>query len=95
MRPPKIPRPVDDGPSKTQLKKEMQDLQDLGETLTTLSKDQLDQLELPEFLRDALDELENVGKHEAKRRHMPVSYTHLDVYKRQERGCVAFDGGAD
>ncbi len=69
-RPPKIPRPVDDGPSKTQLKKEMQDLQDLGETLTTLSKDQLDQLELPEFLRDALDELENVGKHEAKRRHM-------------------------
>ena len=56
-RPPKIPRPVDDGPSKTQLKKDMHELQELGEVLTTLSNDKLDQLDLPEFLRDALDEL--------------------------------------
>ena len=69
-RPPKIPRPVDDGPSKTQLKKDMHELQELGEVLTTLSNDKLDQLDLPEFLRDALDELNRVGKHEATRRHM-------------------------
>lgn len=69
-RPPKTPRPVDDGPSKTQLKKNMHELQELGEMLTTLSKDKLDQLDLPESLRDALDELNRVGKHEATRRHM-------------------------
>lgn len=69
-RPPKNPRPVDDGPSKTQLKKDMHELQELGETLTTMSKDKLDQLDLPESLRDALEELGRVGKHEATRRHM-------------------------
>lgn len=69
-RPPKIPRIVEDRPSKTELKQESIDLQLLGETLTTLSNDQLDQLGLPELMRDALDELSRVGKHEATRRHM-------------------------
>jgi len=69
-RPPKNPRPVVDEPSKTQLKKDMHALQELGETLTTLSRDQLEQLDLPESLLDALDELQRVGKHEARRRHM-------------------------
>jgi ribosome-associated protein len=69
-RPPKNPRPIPEGPSKTQLKKDMHALQLLGEELTTLSNDQLDQLDLPESLRDALDELRRVGKHEATRRHM-------------------------
>ena len=69
-RPPKVPREVEDRPSKTQLKAEMHDLQELGELLTTLSTDQLDQLDLPEGLRDAIDELKNVGKHEATRRQM-------------------------
>ena len=69
-RPPKIPRIIEDRPSKTELKQESIDLQLLGETLTTLSNDQLDQLDLPELMRDALDELSRVGKHEATRRHM-------------------------
>ena len=69
-RPPKIPRIIEDRPSKTELKQESADLQLLGETLTTLSNDQLDQLGLPELMRDALDELSRVGKHEATRRHM-------------------------
>ena len=69
-RPPKIPRIIEDRPSKTELKQESIDLQLLGETLTTLSNDQLDQLDLPELMRDALDELNRVGKHEATRRHM-------------------------
>jgi ribosome-associated protein len=66
-RPKNLPRD-ENAPSKTQLKKQMIELQDLGELLTTLTKDQLDQLELPEGLRDALEELERVGKHEATRR---------------------------
>ena len=69
-RPPKIPLAREDRPSKTELKQESSELQLLGETLTTLSNDQLDQLELPELMRDALDELSRVGKHEATRRHM-------------------------
>ena len=69
-RPPKIPLVREDRPSKTELKHESSELQLLGETLTTLSNDQLDQLELPELMRDALDELSRVGKHEATRRHM-------------------------
>ena len=69
-RPPKIPRIIEDRPSKTELKQESNELQLLGETLTTLSNDQLDQLDLPELMRDALDELSRVGKHEATRRHM-------------------------
>lgn len=69
-RPPKIPRVIEDRPSKTELKQESNELQLLGETLTTLSNDQLDQLDLPELMRDALDELSRVGKHEATRRHM-------------------------
>ena len=69
-RPPKIPLIREDRPSKTELKQESIELQLLGETLTTLSNDQLDQLDLPELMRDALDELSRVGKHEATRRHM-------------------------
>lgn len=68
-RPKNLPRD-ENAPSKTQLKKQMIDLQELGETLAGLSKDQLAQLDLPELLRDAFDELSRVGKHEAKRRHM-------------------------
>jgi ribosome-associated protein len=69
-RPPKIPRIIEDQPSKTELKAESQELQLLGKQLTALSNDQLDQLDLPELLRDALEELGRVGKHEATRRHM-------------------------
>ena len=69
-RPPKIPLNREDRPSKTELKHVSIELQLLGETLTTLSNDQLDQLDLPELMRDALDELSRVGKHEATRRHM-------------------------
>jgi ribosome-associated protein len=68
-RPKNLPRD-ENAPSKTQIKQQMIDLQALGETLTTLNKDQLEQLDLPEILRDALDELSRVGKHEATRRHM-------------------------
>lgn len=69
-RPPKIPRVIEDRPSKTQLKADAHELQLLGEQLAEMTKDQLNQLDLPEILRDAIDELKNVGKHEATRRQM-------------------------
>ena len=69
-RPPKIPRVIEDRPSKTQLKAGAHELQLLGEHLAEMTRDQLDQLDLPEILRDAIDELKKVGKHEATRRQM-------------------------
>ena len=69
-RPPKIPRVIEDRPSKTQLKADAHELQLLGEHLAEMTKDQLDQLDLPEGLRDTIDELKHVGKHEATRRQM-------------------------
>ena len=69
-RPPKTPRVIEDRPSKTQLKADAHELQLLGEHLAEMTKAQLDQLDLPEGLRDAIDELKHVGKHEATRRQM-------------------------
>jgi ribosome-associated protein len=60
----------ENAPSKSQLKRDMTALQDLGEVLADLSKQQLDQLELPEILRDALEDLPKITAHEGRRRHM-------------------------
>jgi ribosome-associated protein len=60
----------ENAPSKSQLKRDMTALQELGETLADLSKQQLDQLDLPETLRDALDDLPKITAHEGRRRHM-------------------------
>ena len=59
-----------DGPSKTQLKRAMSELQDLGNALMELPDSKLDSLELGERLRDALAELKRLRSHEARRRHM-------------------------
>jgi ribosome-associated protein len=60
----------ENAPSKSQLKRDMTALQDLGEVLGGLSKSQLDELDLPETLRDALDDLPKVTAHEGRRRHI-------------------------
>lgn len=46
---------VDEGPSKSALKRQSTELQRLGESLIELSPDELDELLLPEKLRDAID----------------------------------------
>ncbi len=58
------------GPSKSQLKREMTDLQRLGAELVALSKERLKKIEMPERLRDALMDAQRFTKHEAKRRQM-------------------------
>jgi ribosome-associated protein len=59
-----------DKPSKTRRKKDMHVLQDLGERLVELSPAQLAEIELPESLRDAVEDARSITKHEARRRQM-------------------------
>jgi len=57
-----------DGPSKTQLKRAMTELQDLSIALLDLPDAQLDHIEMDDQLRDALRELRGIRSHGAKRR---------------------------
>ena len=54
--------------SKTQIKKEMDDLQKIGQRLVTLNKEQLKKIELSEILLDAILLAQKITSHEAKRR---------------------------
>jgi len=57
-------------PSKTKIKKQMIELQKLGEQLAALNKDQLKELDLPENLRDAINEVKRITKFGAISRQM-------------------------
>jgi ribosome-associated protein len=61
---------VDLPPSKTKIKKQMLELQNIGEQLADLNKDQLKELELPENLRDAINEVKKMTKFGAINRQM-------------------------
>jgi len=54
--------------SKSQMKRDMLELQALGEKLVALSVEQLAQLDLPEELTNALLQAKHIKKHGAKRR---------------------------
>ena len=58
----------DEGPSKTQVKQSLHDLQDLGAALMELPEAQLDCIEMEERLRDALHELRRMSAHSARKR---------------------------
>ena len=60
----------DDFISKTRRKREMHDLQELGKALVKLSRDQLARIDMPESLRDAVNDCRRFTKHEAIRRQM-------------------------
>jgi len=68
-RPP-LPEPAQDGPSKTQLKKQAHDLQELGEALAALPDDRLANLKIEDRLRDAIAELQRTRSFEGKRRQL-------------------------
>ena len=59
-----------DLPSRTHLKKQMQDLQELGEALAALPEDRLAKLPIEERLRDAIAELRRTRSFEGKRRQI-------------------------
>lgn len=58
------------GPSKTQLKKQAHELRDLGAELCELNKDQLRQLDLPEQMFEAIREMSRINKFGAQRRQL-------------------------
>lgn len=57
-------------PNKSQLKRDMEALQTLGEALCELPRDRLAKVPMSDRLRDAVEEYQRVGKHEARRRHL-------------------------
>lgn len=61
---------ADEGPSKSQIKREMHALRDLGERITELPKGQRDALPLSEAMRRALAEFDRIRSREARRRHL-------------------------
>ncbi len=54
---------IDEGPSKSELKRQSTELQELGESLIALSPQELDELDLPEKLRDAVDLAKRIDAH--------------------------------
>jgi ribosome-associated protein len=61
---------LEDRPSKSELKRQMHDLQALGQELSELPESRLEALDLPESLRVALHEFRRIRSHEGKRRQL-------------------------
>lgn len=61
---------VEDRPSRSQLKREMHDLQQLGGDLAALGDRVVKEADLPPEVEEALLLIKKLTKHEAKRRHM-------------------------
>jgi ribosome-associated protein len=61
------PQDWDNEKSKTQVKKELQALRDLGKALIALPQRELDKLDLPETLREAIDDAQSMSKGALKR----------------------------
>ncbi|MEO8937663.1 MAG: ribosome biogenesis factor YjgA [Burkholderiaceae bacterium] len=61
---------VDARPSKSQKKRDMTALQKLGEELVGYTSDRLEKVEMPDDLRQAVDEARNIRDHEGRRRQM-------------------------
>jgi ribosome-associated protein len=59
-----------DGPSKSELKRRMHDLQELGEAVAELPESRLAALKIEDRLRDAIDELVRTRSFEGRRRQL-------------------------
>ncbi len=59
-----------DKPSKTRLKQQSHDLQTLGLALAALGDDTLAAIDMPEPLRDAIEQFRRTKSHEGRRRQM-------------------------
>ena len=68
----------------------MQELQDLGEELAALSADRLKKIDIPENLREALQEAQRMNSHGAKRRQLQyVGKVMRDVDAEPIRAALA------
>ena len=60
----------EEGPSKTQIKREMKALQEMGAKILSLNAEQIKQLPLSDEMLAAIDESRRIRSHEAQRRHL-------------------------
>lgn len=60
----------EEGPSKTQIKREMKALQEMGAKILSLNAEQIKQLPLSDEMLSAIDESRRIRSHEAQRRHL-------------------------
>ncbi len=58
------------GPSRTQIKREMEALQELGRRVTELRPDQQAQVPMDDALRSAMEEMRRISSHGARKRHL-------------------------
>lgn len=87
----------DERPSKTVLKKQAHEQQTLGEALAALSDARLAAIDMPESLRDALQEYQRTRSHEGRRRqrqHIGKLMRRADVAPLQEAVAAAQLGHA-
>ena len=61
---------IDDGPSKSQIKREDEAMQAVGARLVQLSRANINGLPVSDTLRDALHEFKRISSREAQRRHL-------------------------
>ncbi|HEY4039885.1 MAG TPA: ribosome biogenesis factor YjgA [Burkholderiaceae bacterium] len=81
-------------PSKTQLKRQMHDLQRLGEQLVALPSTQLARIELPQALREQIDLARRITAREALRRQLQyVGRLMREVDADQIRAALAAVSG--
>jgi ribosome-associated protein len=64
------PWSADERPSKTRMKQQSHDLQKLGRDLLALPASRLAAIDMPELLRDALEQMQRTRSHEGKRRQL-------------------------
>jgi ribosome-associated protein len=63
-------QPPEERPSKTRLKREMEELQALGKRLVETNDERLASVDLPDLLREAVLEARRIRSHEARRRQL-------------------------
>ena len=61
---------IDDGPSKSQIKREDEAMQAVGARLVQLGRANINGLPVNDTLRDALHEFKRISSREAQRRHL-------------------------
>lgn len=75
--------------SKSQIKREMDNLQELGERLTQLNREQLDQVPMGDKLGIAVREYQRLKKNEAKRRQLQYIGRIMRSLEDEETDAIA------
>ncbi|MBP0596772.1 DUF615 domain-containing protein [Herbaspirillum sp. LeCh32-8] len=77
-----------DRPSKSQLKREMEALQKLGEALVAEPRDRVKRVPMPEDVRDAILECQQIKDHEGRRRQMQYVGKKMRTLEQEELDII-------